>query len=234
MCGTQYPNASPWSSGFGLTRAHLDLAPRFGVHFQANTQVSSSRLPDSIKVSRESGKANSVSIINHSHSILWVGVIDGSVLVVADLDVGNRPEHDASCVSGLFGVSQLWGTLSYLPCSFPRWTHILRVLPAHPPVYLKLLLLSPSTHSRKIAVCLHPCAPFQSPGSARPQFPLHIQLLSLWVSLFRILSANLSNSVFQNRSFCSSCPSSCFLIELLERKEKLNVIWTAFLLFLTF
>lgn len=37
--------------------------------------------------------------------------MDGFLLVMNDPDVGSRPEHHASCVSGLFGIGQLQGTL---------------------------------------------------------------------------------------------------------------------------
>lgn len=84
--------------------------------------------------------------INHSHSILWVGVTDGFLLVMADPEVESRPEHHASCVSGSFGISQLWGALCvFLVPSFDK-TRVLQVFLIGPLVkfnyFCSLLLLT--------------------------------------------------------------------------------------------
>jgi hypothetical protein len=105
---------------FGLTRAHLDLAQRFGSISRPKPKfpVQGFQIPLRFLMN-QAGLIQSWTI-NHSHSILWVGVIDGSPLVMADLDIGSRPEHDASCVSDLFGISQLQGTLLCLPYRLPK------------------------------------------------------------------------------------------------------------------
>lgn len=156
MCGTQYPNTSSWSCGFGLTGAYLDLAPRFGVRFQAKTQVSSSGLPDSIKISHESGRPNSV----WNHQSLSVGFVSGSdwwlsaghgwprrtkqtwaQCLMCEWLTWNQSTARNSSASSLF---------------FPYIDTQPSQPPLHPPGSFKLSLLSPSPHSRKRAVCLPP------------------------------------------------------------------------------
>lgn len=126
--------------------------------------------------------------INHAHSILWVGVIDGLLLVMADLDVGCRPEHDASCVSGLFGISQLKETLMCLPRSSLRQTHILHLFPVVSPwlgtsatVLLILWLSKP--------ICLSsPCTYLTALRALRPPYVFTWSLLCKFCHLVCQLS----------------------------------------------
>lgn len=70
-----------------------------------------------------------------------------------------------------------------------------------------------------------PCTHFHSPPLVFSIFPTDFIYFSIRSSLFRIVSANLSAPLFlsPNLHFCSSCPSSCFLVELLEEKQKCNL-----------
>ena len=119
MCGTQYPNASPWSCGFGLTRVHLDLAPRFRVHFQAKTQVSSSGLPDSIKISLESGRANSV-LNNQSLSLHFVSGSDWWFSAGHGWPRRGKQTWAGRLMCEWLIWNQSTARNSLVPCSFPR------------------------------------------------------------------------------------------------------------------
>lgn len=94
--------------------------------------------------------------INHSHCILWVGVTDGFLLVMADPEVESRPEYHASCVSGLFGISQLCGALCVFLVPSLGKTRILQVFPVGPLVKFSYSCsLLPLTLWKSLYMC--PC-----------------------------------------------------------------------------
>lgn len=92
--------------------------------------------------------------INHSHCILWVGVTDGFLLVMADPEVESRPEDHASCVSGLFGISELWGALCVFLVPSLGKTCILQVFPISPLVKFNYSCsLLPLTLWKSLCMC---------------------------------------------------------------------------------
>lgn len=167
--------------------------------------------------------------INHAHSILWVGVIDGLLLVMADLDVGSRPEHDASCVSGLFGISQLKETLMCLPRTSLRQTHILHVFPVVSHWLGTSAFLLIQWLSKPICVSA-PGTYLTALRALRPPY------VFTWSLLFKCchLVFQLSYPLLHWRKGRSSYSLSCFfLLHLWHRRKKGNIIFTV-LSFFTF
>lgn len=160
--------------------------------------------------------------INHAHSILWVGVIDGLLLVMADLDVGSRPEHDASCVSGLFGISQLKETLMCLPRTSLRQTHILHVFPVVSHWLGTSAFLLIQWLSKPICVSA-PGTYLTALRALRPPY------VFTWSLLFKCchLVFQLSYPLLHWRKGRSSYSLSCFfLLHLWHRRKKGNIIFT--------
>lgn len=165
---------SSQSCGFGLTRAHLDLAPRFRVCFQAKTQVSSSGLPNSIKISCESGRANSA-LNNQSLTLHFLSGSDWWFTAGHGWPRSRKQTWTRCFMCEWLIWNQSTARNSPVSSLAPSWIDIPFI------TFLYVLLFSsnycrsflPLTHGKHLDVCI-PVLMFMASGLARSQLFLLI------------------------------------------------------------